>query len=146
MVLLVLAKLESIDDSGGSSLQTSQTKDEKQESKIVAAEAPGAVPLEKPKTFYDVLQVAVNASWYDIRKGYRKLLIRCHPDKPGGSDHAFKELELAYDTLSDATLRQLYDEKIGALPLFFAVTFFLGHVDTPRTVSWNPTAGFKVVG
>ena len=143
----MLAKLESIDDSGGSSLQTSQTKDEKQESKIVAAEALGAVPLEKPKTFYDVLQVAVNASWYDIRKGYRKLLIRCHPDKPGGSDHAFKELELAYDTLSDATLRQLYDEKIGALPLLYAVTFFFwGHVDTPRNVSWNPTAGFKVVG
>lgn len=128
-MLLVLAKLESIDDSGGSSLQTSQTKDQKQESNeemIVAAEALGAVPLEKPKTLYDVLQVGVNASWYDIRKGYRKLLIRCHPDKPGGSDQAFKELEMAYDTLSDATLRQLYDEEIGALPLFFAVKFFFG--------------------
>ncbi|KAG6825480.1 hypothetical protein H0H92_003603 [Tricholoma furcatifolium] len=68
-------------------------------------------PLETG--YYDILGVAVNATTDDIKKAYRRLAIKHHPDKNPDDPHAeerFKEIAIAYQTLSDETLRKKYNE------------------------------------
>jgi len=63
--------------------------------------------------YYKTLGVARGASQEDIRKAYRKLARKFHPDiNPGNKDaeNRFKELSVAYDVLSDEKKRKLYDE------------------------------------
>src|SRR5262250_3172753 len=63
--------------------------------------------------YYRTLGVERNASQDDIRKAYRKLARKYHPDiNPGNkeAENKFKELSVAYDVLSDADKRKLYDE------------------------------------
>jgi len=57
---------------------------------------------------YEVLGVAKDASQDEIKKAYRRLAIRHHPDK-GGDPEQFKELSKAYDVLMDPEKRELYD-------------------------------------
>ncbi len=64
------------------------------------------------KTLYDSLGVAKNASQDEIKKAYRKLAREYHPDKNAGDKEAeerFKEVQTAYDVLSDAEKRKQYD-------------------------------------
>ncbi len=61
------------------------------------------------KNYYDVLGVDKNASQDDIKKAYRNLSKKYHPDKNGGDDIKFKEINEAYDTLGDETKRKEYD-------------------------------------
>jgi len=61
-----------------------------------------------PTDLYEVLGVDENASFGDIKRAYRKLSIKHHPDK-GGSVEKFKELSAAYQILSDGEKRALYD-------------------------------------
>lgn len=63
------------------------------------------------KDFYSVLGVNENASESDIKKAYRKLAIKYHPDKntEPGSDSKFKEIAEAYETLSNKDKRSQYD-------------------------------------
>ena len=63
--------------------------------------------------YYKVLGVDRAASQDDIRKAYRKLARKFHPDiNPGNKDaeNKFKELSVAYDVLSDEKKKKLYDE------------------------------------
>jgi DnaJ-class molecular chaperone len=65
------------------------------------------------QSLYDVLGVAKTASADDIRKAYRKLARRHHPDvNPGDktSEETFKRVSAAYDVLSDDKKRAAYDE------------------------------------
>jgi len=58
---------------------------------------------------YDTLGVAKNASADEIKKAYRKLAREHHPDS-GGDETKFKEIQGAYDVLSDAEKRKQYDQ------------------------------------
>lgn len=60
--------------------------------------------------YYNTLGVDKNASDDDIKKAYRKLAHKHHPDKSGGNSEKFKEINEAYQVLSDKTKRQQYDQ------------------------------------
>ncbi|MDP6453371.1 MAG: DnaJ domain-containing protein, partial [SAR202 cluster bacterium] len=63
------------------------------------------------KDYYDVLGVAKSASEEDIKKAFRKLALEYHPDrnKNEGAEGKFKEVNEAYQVLSDPKKRATYD-------------------------------------
>ncbi len=67
------------------------------------------------RDYYDVLGVPKNASDEDIKKAYRKLAMKHHPDRNQGdgakkSEERFKEAKEAYEMLSDTNKRAAYDQ------------------------------------
>ena len=63
-----------------------------------------------PQDYYNLLGVKKNATPDEIKKAFRKLAHQHHPDKHGGSDAKFKEINQAYQVLSNADKRQKYDQ------------------------------------
>ncbi|EMG47589.1 hypothetical protein SBY92_004693 [Candida maltosa Xu316] len=66
----------------------------------------------KPHQFYEILAVEKTASDGEIKKSYRKLAIKCHPDKnphPRASE-AFKYLNKAWEVLSDPSKKNIFDQ------------------------------------
>jgi len=63
-----------------------------------------------PKDYYERLGVSKSASQDEIKQAFRKLAHKYHPDKSGGDEAKFKEINEAYQVLSDATKRQQYDQ------------------------------------
>src|SRR5260221_11027739 len=71
------------------------------------------MPTTPKHDYYETLSVPRNASAEDIRKSYRKLARKYHPDlNPGdkSSEDHFKNVQEAYDVLSDPKKRQMYDQ------------------------------------
>lgn len=62
------------------------------------------------KDYYQVLGVSKNATQDDIKKAYRKLAHEYHPDKNHGNEKKFKEINEAYQVLSDKDKRSQYDQ------------------------------------
>ncbi len=66
-----------------------------------------------PRDLYEVLGVTKSASADDVKKAYRKLAQKFHPDRNPGDKEAeakFKEVSTAYEVLSDADKRAKYDQ------------------------------------
>lgn len=62
------------------------------------------------KDYYQILGIERGASEADIKKAYRKLAGKYHPDKPTGDEAKFKDLSEAYEVLSDKEKRAMYDQ------------------------------------
>ena len=62
-----------------------------------------------PSDYYEVLGVSRGASTDEIKKAFRKLAHKYHPDKDGGNEKKFKEINEAYQILSDDKKRAEYD-------------------------------------
>ena len=65
------------------------------------------------KDFYEILGVTKNASDDEIKKSYRKLAMKHHPDRNQGnqeSERKFKEASAAYEILKDPQKRSAYDQ------------------------------------
>ena len=62
------------------------------------------------RDYYEVLGISKNASEDEVKKAFRKLAVKYHPDKEGGSEEKFKEINEAYEVLKDKQKRQRYDQ------------------------------------
>ena len=69
------------------------------------------------RNYYDILGVKRDATDDDIKKAFRKLAAKYHPDA-GGDEAKFKEVSEAYTTLSDKQKRKEYDQLLmfGGIP------------------------------
>lgn len=68
--------------------------------------------VNSSEDFYGLLGISEVAQENEIRRAYRKTALKYHPDKAGTSQEAvnkFQLIQLAYDLLSDSSVRELYD-------------------------------------
>lgn len=68
--------------------------------------------MSNKRDYYEILGIDKNASEKEIKSAYRKLAMKYHPDrlKDGTSDEKMRELNEAYDTLSDPEKKKIYDQ------------------------------------
>lgn len=73
----------------------------------------------KKMNHYEVLEISKDAKLIDIKKAYRRLALKHHPDRNGGSEEStekFKEISAAYTILSDTVRRRGYDVTYDVRP------------------------------
>lgn len=69
--------------------------------------------MHQKRDYYDILGVSKSASEQEIKKSYRRLALKYHPDRNPGdieAEESFKEAAEAYEVLRDPEKRQIYDD------------------------------------
>ena len=68
--------------------------------------------MKMGKDYYKILGLARSATTDEIKKAYRKMALKYHPDKnkSAGAEERFKEIAEAYEVLSDKKKREIYDQ------------------------------------
>lgn len=84
------------------------------------------------RDYYEVLGVGKGASADEIKKAFRRKAIEYHPDKQGGDEAKFKEVNEAYEVLKDPAKKQRYDQ--------------FGHAGVGGSGGGNPFEGFQGFG
>lgn len=84
------------------------------------------------RDYYEILGVGKSASADEIKKAFRRAAVKHHPDKEGGDEAKFKELNEAYEVLKDTSKRQRYDQ--------------FGHAGVGGNGGGNPYEGFSGFG
>lgn len=84
------------------------------------------------RDYYEVLGVGKNASADEIKKAFRRLAVQYHPDKEGGDEAKFREVNEAYEVLKDPAKRQRYDQ--------------FGHAGVGGAAGGSPFEGFNGFG
>jgi curved DNA-binding protein CbpA len=85
--------------------------------------------------YYDILEVTSHASHSEIKKSFRNLALKYHPDKNKNSEdskHKFMKIIEAYEVLSDEIARRDYDNKTN-----------YGKYDYASARPWIPSADFE---
>ncbi len=80
--------------------------------------------MAEKRDYYEVLGVGKNASADEVKKAFRRKAIELHPDKQGGDEAKFKEVNEAYEVLKDPSKKQRYDQ--------------FGHAGVGGSASSNP--------
>ncbi len=84
------------------------------------------------RDYYELLGVGKSASADEIKKAFRRLAVQYHPDKEGGDETKFKEVNEAYEVLKDESKRKRYDQ--------------FGHAGVGGAAGGDPFAGFGGFG
>lgn len=93
------------------------------------------------KDYYEVLGVERGASASDIKRAYRKLALKYHPDKNPGDKHSeerFKEINEAYEVLSNPTKRARYDQLADSYQSWQRMGGQPGNFDWTRWTTGSP--------
>ncbi|PWA35790.1 hypothetical protein CTI12_AA606190 [Artemisia annua] len=93
--------------------------------------------IRRKKDYYDILGVSKDCGVEDIRKAYRKLSLKVHPDKnkAPGSEEAFKKVSKAFKCLSDEESRKKYNGDVDAEEIFR--NFFFGGMNPRATTQFT---------
>lgn len=89
------------------------------------------------KDYYGVLGLNRDASYQDIKRSFRNLALKYHPDKNKNSEESkrkFMYIVEAYEVLSNESSREKYDQ-----------SFISGTPDSPFIPEWSPSSDFKTI-
>ena len=110
--------------------------------------------MTRKKDYYEVLGIQRNASKEQIKKAYRRLARKYHPDTAGDNPQAgerFKELQEAYEVLSDDQKRRTYDQfghagaSMGGGAAWSGANGASGWPGGTRRTTWSTSGGGRAV-